>query len=130
MNKKIPTWLGIVIIIIAASIAGICIQRAIRANISKSALPVEKNSNQKQGEAISCQSKKGTKMDLEEAKGIAAKSECGDKLAGKNVCNDVTGTWWLDLNLKKEGCSPACVINVETKEAVINWRCTGLILKK
>jgi hypothetical protein len=42
-------------------------------------------------------------------------------------CNEGTGTYWINLNLTKEGCNPACVINLETKEAEINWRCTGLI---
>jgi hypothetical protein len=41
-------------------------------------------------------------------------------------CNEGSGTFWINLNLTKQGCSPACVINVETKKAEINWRCTGL----
>jgi hypothetical protein len=43
------------------------------------------------------------------------------------VCNEGTGTYWININLTKKGCSPACVINLETKTAEINWRCTGLI---
>jgi len=43
------------------------------------------------------------------------------------VCNENTGTYWINLNITKEGCSPACVINLETRTAEINWRCTGLI---
>jgi hypothetical protein len=43
------------------------------------------------------------------------------------MCNEGTGTMWINLNLTKQGCNPACVINVETKKAEINWRCTGLI---
>ncbi len=66
-------------------------------------------------------------MSLAEAQDIAINSECGDSLEGQSVCNETTKTWWLDLNLEKEGCSPACVVNVETKQAEINWRCTGLI---
>ncbi len=42
-------------------------------------------------------------------------------------CNEGTGTYWINLNLTKQGCSPACVINVETQKAEINWRCTGLL---
>jgi hypothetical protein len=41
-------------------------------------------------------------------------------------CNEGTGTYWINLNLTREGCSPACVINVDTSLAEINWRCTGL----
>ena len=32
-----------------------------------------------------------------------------------------------DLDIEKAGCNPACVINVETRTAEINWRCTGLL---
>lgn len=68
-------------------------------------------------------------LSLSEAKQIASASECAKegKLKETYVCNEITGTWWIDLNIKKEGCSPACVINVETKQAEINWRCTGLV---
>ncbi len=68
-------------------------------------------------------------MPLAEAKEIAQKSECvkeGD-LKDRSSCNDFTGTWWLDLDVEKEGCEPACVVNVSTKKAEINWRCTGLL---
>lgn len=71
----------------------------------------------------------GGKMTLSEAKEIMAKGECAREgsLTGKSFCNDNTGTWWLDLDIQKEGCAPACVVNVLTSEAEINWRCTGLI---
>ncbi len=68
------------------------------------------------------------KLSLSEAKNIAIQGQCGDKLKDTYICNEITGTWWIDLDIEKEGCSPACVINVETKTAEINWRCTGLIL--
>lgn len=67
------------------------------------------------------------KLSLSEAKEIAIQGQCGDKLEDTYICNEGTGTWWIDLDIQKEGCSPACVINVETKTAEINWRCTGLI---
>jgi len=75
-----------------------------------------------------CQ-KKSTdiKLSLSEAKEIALQGQCGDKLKDTYICNEITGTWWIDLDIKKEGCNPACVINVETKTAEINWRCTGLL---
>jgi len=75
-----------------------------------------------------CQ-KKDTDMELSlsEAKDIALLSECGDSLKDTYICNEITGTWWINLDIEKEGCNPACVINVETKTAEINWRCTGLI---
>ena len=75
--------------------------------------------------------KKGTdySMGLTEAEELAKNSECGDRFKEKYgpLCNVTTGTWWINLDIEKEGCNPACVINVETKKAEINWRCTGLI---
>lgn len=68
-------------------------------------------------------------MSLEDAKNIAMNSECVKEgsLTDDIMCNDNTGTWWINLDIEKPGCLPACVINVETKETEINWRCTGLI---
>ena len=64
-------------------------------------------------------------LTLENAKSIA-EAECGE-IKDTYVCNENTGTYWIDLNIEREGCSPACVINLETREAEINWRCTGLL---
>ena len=71
----------------------------------------------------------GERMTLLEAKEIALKSECVKEgnLKNESFCNQDTGTWWLDLDITKESCAPACVINVTTKKAEINWRCTGLL---
>ncbi len=66
-------------------------------------------------------------MSLTEAQEVAVNSECGDRLKGPSMCNEVTRTWWLDLDINKEGCNPACVVDVETRRAEVNWRCTGLI---
>lgn len=67
------------------------------------------------------------KMTLEDAINIAAQSECGSKFKENYICNENTNTWWIDLEIEKEGCSPACVVNTQTKSTEINWRCTGLI---
>jgi len=75
----------------------------------------------------SCTDSSGHTMTLAEAKEIAAASECGDQFKTTTVCNETTGTYWIDLDIEKENCSPACVINLETKQAEINWRCTGLL---
>ncbi|SRR6056297_669854 len=69
----------------------------------------------------------GEILTLTDAQKIARESECGDRLTGEYFCNQNSGTWWLDLDINKEGCNPACVVNVVTREAEINWRCTGLI---
>ena len=69
-----------------------------------------------------------SEMTLDEAQSIAENSTCNQgKLKETHICNENTGTWWIDLDIVKEGCSPACVVNVSTKQAEINWRCTGLI---
>jgi len=73
----------------------------------------------------------GEKLSLTEAKQIALASECGEQgtLKDTHMCNADTGTWWIDLDpyTEREGCNPACVISVVTKQAEINWRCTGAI---
>ncbi len=79
-------------------------------------------------EKFCVKSETGEKLSLSEAKEIARASECGDQLKDAYFCNEITGTWWIDLDMEKEGCNPACVVNVVTKTAEINWRCTGVIL--
>lgn len=73
--------------------------------------------------------KTGEKMNLSKAKEIANNSDCVQQgsLKEEHFCNENTGTWWFDLDIRKEGCLPACVVNVSTKKAEINWRCTGLL---
>ena len=60
---------------------------------------------------------------------IAANSECGEAgaLLENAFYNDWTATWWIDLDVEREGCSPACVVDVRTRQAEINWRCTGAL---
>ena len=71
-------------------------------------------------------------MTIKEAVEIAENSYCtrDGSLKSTYSCNNITGTWWIDLDMELEGdlsnCNPACVINVENKTAEINWRCTGL----
>ena len=71
--------------------------------------------------------KKNTKlsMNFEEAKNIALNSPCVAEGTLKETysCNENSGTWWIDLNIDKKGCSPACVVNIESRKAEINWRC-------
>ena len=82
------------------------------------------------GEEYCIKESSGKKLSLTEAKQIALDSDCVGEgsLEETYFCNEITGTWWIDLDIEKEGCSPACVVNVETKEAEINWRCTGLLI--
>ena len=68
-------------------------------------------------------------MDLDEAKEIAAHSECAQigTLTDNAFYNDSTGTWWIDLAADKPNCNPACVVHASDKTVEVNWRCTGLI---
>lgn len=69
----------------------------------------------------------GEKMSLSEAREVAQESDCVEEgdLTETYSCNESTGTWWLGLDIEKEGCVPACVVDISTGEAEINWRCTG-----
>lgn len=69
----------------------------------------------------------GVAMNFTRAKEIALKSECvkDGGLKGTHFCNESSGAWWIDLDISKEGCAPACVIDVASQQAEINWRCTG-----
>ncbi len=62
---------------------------------------------------------------------IAQNSECTQKgtLIDNYFYNENSETWWIDLTLFEDlpNCNPACVINMETMRAEINYRCTGLI---
>ena len=80
-------------------------------------------------EAQCTKSDTGDTMTLEEARQIALASECvvNGTLEETSFCNAETGTFWIDLDIEKPGCNPACVVNIVTREAEINWRCTGLL---
>ena len=66
-------------------------------------------------------------MTLSEAREIAEASQCTDEAPLKEtaIYNDWTGAWWIDLAVEKEGCRPACVVDVRTRRVATNWRCTG-----
>ncbi|UCD04306.1 MAG: hypothetical protein JSW73_01560 [Candidatus Woesearchaeota archaeon] len=78
-----------------------------------------------------CSFIKDLDMTLSEAIEIAKDSDCADtgELTKDVMYNAYTKTWWIGLDPfeEKPGCNPACVINVETGDAGINWRCTGAI---
>lgn len=69
----------------------------------------------------------GTSLDYARALAIAQNSECASEgqLLANHFCNENSGTWWIDIAADKAGCNPACVVNVNTGAAEINWRCTG-----
>lgn len=62
------------------------------------------------------------------AREVAMGSPCVQEggLTDTFVYNNNTRTWWIDLNINRTGCAPACVVYEENGTAEINWRCTGL----
>jgi hypothetical protein len=76
-----------------------------------------------------CTSTTDASMSYSDAVAIAMASDCAAEggLKDTSVCNSVTGTWWLDMDVQREGCNPACVVDVNTGAAEINWRCTGAL---
>lgn len=67
-------------------------------------------------------------MDYSDAIKIASSSDCvlDGGLTEERSCNEISHTWWIELDIEKENCNPACVVNAETGKAEINWRCTGV----
>lgn len=67
-------------------------------------------------------------MSEKRARSIAETSESVNDGALKEnaLYNENSKTWWIDLNIDKPGCNPACVV-YEDETVEINWRCTGLI---
>jgi hypothetical protein len=82
-------------------------------------------------ENATCTAPGGGVMTLRNALQNAETGACSEvgSLTDRYVCNNETGTWWIDLepNTPKQGCNPACVVNVTTGAVEVNWRCTGLI---
>jgi hypothetical protein len=73
----------------------------------------------------------GSSMTLGEAYAAAEASGCmneGTLNRADATCNENSGTWWigLDTTIPREGCAPACVVNVNSGMAEVNYRCTGL----
>ncbi len=71
----------------------------------------------------------GAELEYEDAVVIASESPCVDEgsLTDTAQCNTGTGTWWIDLDIERPGCAPACVVDVNTRQAEVNWRCTGAL---
>src|SRR4030042_6707123 len=87
--------------------------------------------NPRENQIEKCQSQSGKEMRFDDAMLIGENQCLGGKLDMKKeyFCNDYTETWWIGFvpDEPKEGCNPACVVDVEKETAEVNWRCTGLI---
>jgi hypothetical protein len=86
--------------------------------------------DEKAAASATCTAPGGGQMTLGEALAIASAGDCTEaaSLTDRHTCNDVTGTWWIDIEPEQPnaGCNPACVVNITTKTSEINGRCTGL----
>lgn len=82
-------------------------------------------------EVETCKAPTGESMSYFEALNLFNNEHCSWEGSPKEThfCNETTGTWWIDIQTYRKGCNPACVINVATKKAEVNWRCTGAIEK-
>jgi len=77
-------------------------------------------------EIETCTAPTGESMSFFDAQRAFERSQCSrEGSPDKHYCNETTGTWWIDIVAYRKGCSPACVIDVITKKAEVNWRCTG-----
>ena len=74
----------------------------------------------------------GASLSYGEAVEIAQNSEClaEGQLKETRFCNEDTGTWWIDLELDMPNCNPACVVDLNTRTAEINYRCMGALPPK
>jgi hypothetical protein len=74
----------------------------------------------------------GASLSYEEAVEIAQSSVClaEGQLKETRFCNEDTGTWWLDLDLDAPNCNPACVVDLNSRTAEINYRCMGALPPK
>ncbi len=64
-------------------------------------------------------------MSESEAQQIASQGECAQvaKTTKKGTYDSKTNTWTFDLDAQQKGCNPACVVDVATKTARVDWRC-------
>ncbi len=80
-----------------------------------------------------CVSQSGLRMSYPDALAIsgAPGGAClqAGRLSSSSFCNPVTATWWTDLvpYTNQSGCNPACVVDMTTRTASVNWRCTGIM---
>jgi len=83
---------------------------------------------------------KDSPISIDEAKKIAANSECAKigEISPIALYNKATHTWWMNIKvydkvwqekkMQKNMCRPGCVVNALTREAKINWRCADLTI--
>jgi hypothetical protein len=66
-------------------------------------------------------------MTIYDAQHAFDSSQCGLEGSAKDnhACDETAGTWIIGIQTFRKNCDPACVINVVTKKAAIDWRCAS-----
>ena len=77
---------------------------------------------------VTCTTKSGKIMTMDKAKEIALASDCGDRITDGIFCNSDTGIWLIDMNVQRPGCDPSCIVDIETEQATVDWKCTGIVV--
>ena len=121
MTKQMTLTITILISVAFVLIATVFIIRL--ANPKKDELTPEPPSS-----PLSEEENKTLAMSEKIARSIAETSECVNDgpLKENAFYNENSKTWWIDLDIDKPGCNPACVV-YEDETVEINWRCTGLV---
>jgi hypothetical protein len=76
-------------------------------------------------EIETCKATTGESMNIFEAQRIFDASACSREGSAKeiHVCDEANGTWAIGILTYAKDCDPACIIDVKTKTAKIDWRC-------
>lgn len=74
-----------------------------------------------------CTAPTGESMNIFDAQRVFDMSQCSREGSAKDThyCDAKAGAWVIDIQTYRKGCNPACVIDVKTKTAKVDWRCTG-----
>lgn len=129
MNKKIVFIMGFSLLCLSLLITSCMPEDIIDDSILFEGQPLC-STGENINNSLSEESAYGKEMSLEEALIIAQDSDCVNEgtLKEDYFYNSNSRTWWIGLNVVKEGCNPACVV-FENKSVEINWRCTGLLVE-
>jgi hypothetical protein len=99
---------------------------------STSKTTVNVGSDKSNNNCIGCNQENASSSTLSESQArMIAEETCikGGESLDSGYYNGNSKTWWFDANLNSVNnklCNPACVVSEETKNAEINYRCTGL----
>ena len=128
MTKQRAWTIAILILVLLMLIATVFVIKSGNPKKEKTALEPSSSPLSKEEDNKISNDNKPLTMSEKRARSIAETSECVENATLKDNAfyNENSKTWWIDLNIDKPGCNPACVV-YEDETVEINWRCTGLI---